>query len=104
MPPTTTKEHQRERDRIRSARWRARHPERAREASNRSSQKRSGTQNPTGQKPKKEKTECPKQAKAQVRIAMLKSRLAYLRAKTQMQNDSTHGSDAPCALTTQESG
>lgn len=104
MPPTTTKEHQRERARIKSARWRKMNPERARDVSLRNNHKRRSTANPSGPKPKKKVFECQKQAKDQVRIAMLKSRFAYLRAKTQTPSGLTHGSGAPCDLTTKESG
>jgi hypothetical protein len=87
MPPTTTKEHQRERDRVRSARWRAAHPDRARAASNKSSRKRRQTKNPSDKPRVSRKVAAALETKQkEVRVNMLKSRLAYLRSK---QNEET---------------
>ena len=87
MPPTTTKEHQRERSRVRSKRWRDANPERSRAVSNKSSRKRRQTKNPID-KPRVPRKVAEAQATKQkeVHINMLKSRLAYLRSK---QNEET---------------
>jgi hypothetical protein len=84
MPPTTTKEHQRERARVKSARWRAANPDRARAVSNKSSRKRRNTKNPLD-KPRRVQVD-PAIKQKEVRINMLKSRLAFLKAK---QNEKT---------------
>ena len=88
MPPTTTKEHQQERDRRRSQAYRDRHPERARESRRKCDAKRRQAAGwrpkcARSDKPKKRPTTCktPEQSKMEVRASMIRARLEYLKAK-----------------------
>lgn len=88
MPPTTTKEHQDERNRTKSQAYRDRHPERARESRRKCDAKRRQAAGwrpkcARSDKPKRKSPKCktPEQSKMEVRAAMIRARMEYLKAK-----------------------
>jgi hypothetical protein len=99
MPPTTTKEHQRERDRRRAQAYRDRHPERARESRRKCDAKRRQAAGWSPKcarldKPKRKLPTCkkPEQLKKEVRAAMIRARMEYLaKAKTLTPADLANG-------------
>lgn len=82
MPPRTTLEHQRERNRRRSKAYRERHPERARAARRRTDAIRRGNPDYKPRKvEKKEPCKTETNPKQEARVSLLRQRFAILKAR-----------------------